>query len=293
MPGKKKNRKVSQSSVPGDPEPGPESSNWPDGKAQERLLNFIASLHLNSEYSDLEIICKACFGEFKETREPIRLDNTDAVLLEKVLEFQYTGNYSVGRLIPETQDPQLNCDTGLEEATDEITIHSSEIIAQDPMRGSDQSDREDAVESVIDPSAECHPCYFHMRVFGEADYFMISPLKDKAREQFPTSFTDCSEKDLFAEVIKELYSERANYQELKTLAIDVVVDNLPSLREGFSTAIDSELLEAVPKFAVDLCLATMDKYVSEPPNMKPYPFATGLEYKGVGYNSLPWDFRNN
>jgi hypothetical protein len=42
MPGKKKNRKVSQSSVPADPEPEPESSNWPDGKAQEHLLNLIA-----------------------------------------------------------------------------------------------------------------------------------------------------------------------------------------------------------------------------------------------------------
>lgn len=80
---------------------------------------------------------------------------------------------------------------------------------------------------------------------------------------------------------------KANYQELKTLAIDVVVNNLPSLRKGFSPAIDSELLEAVPNFGVDLCLVTMDKYVSEPPNMKPYPFATGFEYKGVDYESLP------
>ncbi|KAL5332136.1 BTB/POZ protein [Aspergillus crustosus] len=305
------------------------------GKKKEHLLDLIASLHLNSEYSDLKIICKgrtfpahklvvcsrseyfkrACFGEFKETRDPIRLDNTDPVLLEKVLEFLYTGNYTVGRLIPEAQDPQLDSDTEcakeslitsisrvhapnqlateVEEATDKITIHSSENIVQDPMDGSNQSNQEDAVEPVIDPSAECPPYYFHMRVFGEADYFMISSLKDKAREQFRTSFTDCLERDLLAKVIKELYSERANYQELKPLAIDVVVNNLPSLRKGFSTAIDSELLEAVPKFAVDLCLATMDKYVSEPPNMKPYPFSTGFEYKGVDYKSLSWGSRNN
>jgi hypothetical protein len=109
-----------------------------------------------------------------------------------VLEFLYTGNYTVGRLIPRAQDPQLNSDTEcakgslitsisgvhapnqpateVEEVTNEITIHSSENIAQDRMGGSDQSDQEDAVEPVIDHSAECHPCYFHMRVFGEADY---------------------------------------------------------------------------------------------------------------------------
>ena len=251
----------------------------------------------------------------QETHEPICLDNTDPVLFEKVLEFLYTGNHTLGRLIPKAQDPQLDSDTEcakeslitsiskghdpdqlaseVEEAADEIIIHSSENIVQDPMGGSDQSDQEDATEPVIDPSAESHPSYFHMRVFGEADYFMISSLKDRAKEQFRTSFTDCSERDLFAEVIKELYSERTNYQELKTLAIDFVVNNLPSLQKGFSPAIDSELLEAVPNFSVELCLATMDKYVSEPPNMKLYPFAMGFEYKGVDYESLPWGFRSN
>ncbi|KAL4866012.1 hypothetical protein BDV12DRAFT_199562 [Aspergillus spectabilis] len=126
------------------------------------------------------------------------------------------------------------------------------------------SDQEGVMEPVIDLLAECHPCYFHMRIFGEADYFMISDLKDIAKEQFRTSFTDCSERDLFAEVIKELYLERANYQELRTVAIEVVVNNLPSLRKGFDPAIDSELLEAVPNFAVDLCLATIYKYSQEP-----------------------------
>jgi hypothetical protein len=42
MAGKKKSRKVSQSSVPADPEPEPESSNWTDGKAQEHLMDLIA-----------------------------------------------------------------------------------------------------------------------------------------------------------------------------------------------------------------------------------------------------------
>jgi hypothetical protein len=42
MAGKKKNRKVSQSSLPADQDPDPESSNRPDGKAQEHLLDLIA-----------------------------------------------------------------------------------------------------------------------------------------------------------------------------------------------------------------------------------------------------------
>ncbi len=116
-----------------------------------------------------------------------------------MLEFLYTGNYTVGCLIPEAGDPQLDndmygvcerfvdnvyleracsesaCVSEVEEATSEIILHSSENIGQDPIGGSDP--KEDAVEFVIDPLAERHPCYFHMRVSGEADYFMISSLK--------------------------------------------------------------------------------------------------------------------
>ena len=55
------------------------------------------------------------------------------------------------------------------------------------------------MERAFDSSADCRPCYFHMRIFGEADYFMINPLKDKGKAQF--CFMDCSERNLFAEVI--------------------------------------------------------------------------------------------
>jgi hypothetical protein len=79
---------------------------------------------------------------------------------------------------------------------------------------------------------------------------------------------ESSERDLIADVIKELYSQRANFQELKTLEIDAVVHNIPSL-QMFQPTSDSELLEPVLSFAIDLCLETMDEYVSEPPHMKP------------------------
>lgn len=88
------------------------------------------------------------------------------------------------------------------------------------MGGSDPSDQEDTIEPVVNPLAQYHPCYFHMRVVGKADYFIISSLKDKEKEQFRISFINYSERDLFTEVIRELCLERANYQELKTLVYD-------------------------------------------------------------------------
>lgn len=66
----------------------------------------------------------------------------------------------------------------------------------------------------------------------------------------------------------------------------MIVDNLPSLKNGFTPVIGSKLMKSVPDFAIDLCLLTMDKYVGEP-HMKPYPFPTGFEYKGVDYMVHP------
>lgn len=43
-----------------------------------------------------------------------------------------------------------------------------------------QEDEERIADPVIDSSANCHPCYFHMRMYGEADYFMIGDMDSKA-----------------------------------------------------------------------------------------------------------------
>ncbi|GLA44642.1 hypothetical protein AnigIFM63309_004556 [Aspergillus niger] len=142
------------------------------------------------------------------------------------------------------------------------------------------------VEPAVDMLVDCHPCYFHVRMYGEADYFMIDDLKTKAKEKFLASLMNCSEIESFSEIIAELYSTRADYGKLRKLALKVIVDNLPSLRKGFTPVIGSKLMKSVPDFAIDLCLLTMDKYVGEP-HMKPYPFPTGFEYKGVDYMVHP------
>ncbi|KAL5051344.1 hypothetical protein BDW71DRAFT_202526 [Aspergillus fruticulosus] len=308
--------------------------------ARESILDLISSHYLNSDYSDLMIICNgktllahrlvvcprseyfksACLGGFKEAKEPVCLDNRDPVLIEKVLEFLYTGNYTIGYLAPEVRSPPFPRDRGLKldteqtsepvvscipgehapaeptpaaEANNETTTSSPENIALDLVDDKDPSDQADDVDAVGDTSADCHASYFHLRIFAEADYFMISDLKDRAKEQFHASFMDCSDRNLFAEVIEELYSNRANYQELRKLAIDVVIDNLPNLQNESVPAIDSELVEAVPGFASDLCLATVKKYVSDPPSMKPDPFATGFKYKTVqSFGATDLSFRN-
>ncbi|GKZ97221.1 hypothetical protein AnigIFM59636_011974, partial [Aspergillus niger] len=96
------------------------------------------------------------------------------------------------------------------------------------------TEKGDIVEPAVGILADCHPCYFHVRMYGEADYFKINDLKIKAKGKFLASLMKRSEKELFSEIVAELYSTRANYGRLRKLALKVIVDNLPSLRKGFA-----------------------------------------------------------
>lgn len=223
-------------------------------------------------------------------------------MLEKVLEFLYTGDYIVGNPRPESDSLQAdgyeksevytenvgsqsdgnaigNLTPETEELVTEIDQPASESIAVKLANTSPKSEepalfrkraengpskqwgtRKPAVDTLID----CHPCYFHMRMYGEADYFMISDLKTKACEQFCASFMDFPHEEGFTEIIHELYSTRANYWELRKLAINMIAADLPNLRKAFPPIINAKLVKGVPDFAADLCLATMEKYVPFP-----------------------------
>ena len=137
----------------------------------------------------------------------------------------------------------------------ELAMNESAPIVETP------SEQRDNVELVADILAGCHPCYFHVRMYGVADYFMIDDLKSKAEAYFRASFMDCPERESFAGMIQELYSTQANYEELRQLAIQLIVDNLSNLRIGRTPVIDAELMKSVPHFTYDLCQATLDHYV--------------------------------
>ncbi|RAL15184.1 BTB/POZ domain-containing protein [Aspergillus homomorphus CBS 101889] len=316
--GKKiKARRTPRLSMPKVEQPPLPASDMPDRDGQGTIVDLVSSLYLNSEYSDLVIVCqgktfpahralvccrseyfrKACFGDFKEAKDPIHLDNTDPVLVEKVLEFLYKDSYTIGYISPQARYPPVDSSRRPEIETEHAGEHAATEVVSESGEGTNEDTKsldniaQDSVNeespsgqgSVMDAAADCHPSYFHARMFGEADYFMINALKAKAKSEFRASFKDCSERDLIAEVIKELYSPRANYQELRKLAVDVVVNNLPSLREGFPPAIDFELLKTVPDFAIELCLATVDRYASKGLETKPSQIPTGAPHERFGF----------
>ncbi|OGE47643.1 hypothetical protein PENARI_c039G01644 [Penicillium arizonense] len=292
----------------------PEESNPPppeahDREDQETILGLIASLHLNSDYSDLTIICKdkiLSAHKLVETEHPIRLTEKDPILIEKMLEFLYTGNYTAPS--PTKTSETTQADGGdvpvmdrwpaeepswehqpENDVTDEVEAHLDEHFTETvtrtlentpetlvpglqmnenpasidefhPEYASKEGDKGGLAEPIVDSLADCHPCYFHVRMYGEADYFMIDDLKSKAAVHFCASFMSSPERESFADTVEELYSTRANYQELRQLAIEMLVANLPNLRNGPTPVITSELMKSIPNFTYDLFQATLDKY---------------------------------
>ncbi|KAJ6126262.1 hypothetical protein N7471_010755 [Penicillium samsonianum] len=286
-----------------DPEPDPPTSDTQDKEDQETILALITS--------DLTIICKgeafsahklvvcprskyfhrACYGGFKvkqETEGQIHLDERSPILIEKVLEFLYTGDYTLERLATTSMHPgtesakRQEIHTGfenglvLDSSSEACCMHNSTAEMErlvgrssaekkpapiDEIPGKDPFEHGVALEPVGDILADFHPCYFHVRMYGEADYFMINDLKAKAKAHFLACFMDNPKRKPFADTIEELYSTQADYRQLRQLAIETIVDDLPNLRKGLFPVIDSRLMKAVPDFTYDLCQATLDKYV--------------------------------
>ncbi|CAG7990849.1 unnamed protein product [Penicillium salamii] len=127
-------------------------------------------------------------------------------------------------------------------------------------------------------------------MYGEADYFIIEDLKIKAAEDFRDSFENCSEKQILAQVIKELYSTNADYRDIRKLAIELIVKNLRKLQGGLTRGIDYDLLKAYPAFAAELCIATMEKYLSMSSSLRQALPLSTVEYKPFEFKKFeyPW-----
>jgi hypothetical protein len=125
--------------------------------------------------------------------------------------------------------------------------------------------------------------YFHLRMYAEADYFMIDELKVKAEAEFCKAFqsllTDelISKKEYEAEfiiskIIRELYSRRGHYGVLREMVLELMLNNMPGLRETiFMSPLEGcFFLSLHPEFATDLCWGMMEKaFPSDTPTYYP------------------------
>ncbi|KAJ6019785.1 hypothetical protein N7499_003118 [Penicillium canescens] len=284
---KKKKDKSSRYSTSEYSDAYPEESNPPPPEAQDR----------EDQETILGLI--AIDDDLQETEHPIRLTEKDPILIEKMLEFLYTGNYTAPS--PTKTSEITQADGGdvpvmdrwpAEEPSYETLENTPETLVPGlqtnenpasidefhPEYASKEGDKGGLTEPIVDSLADCHPCYFHVRMYGEADYFMIDDLRSKAGMHFCASFMSSPERESFADTAEELHSIRANYQELRQLAIEMLVANLPNLRNGPTPVITSELMESIPNLTYDLFQATLDKYVREPSDMEGNPSYMESDY---------------
>ncbi|KAJ5133422.1 hypothetical protein N7448_001550 [Penicillium atrosanguineum] len=118
--------------------------------------------------------------------EKARLDR-DPFLMKKTLEFLYTDVYNVTFQIS-GNDSEQPCTKRRKVLNGMGSSNASEWAA--------------------------HKALFHTRMYAEGDYFMIDTLKRLARKSFfPLICHRLDSKD--AQSLVEIYSKRANYQELK------------------------------------------------------------------------------
>lgn len=265
----------------------------------------------------------------QESRGSVTLDTRSPTLVEKMLEFLYTGDYTVQdnmtevqilpsdsdkipesdtwhseealRLSQKDQDDMENLSAG-EGAVGETAMSLSNqptaslmnqcsvnkktsVAGEGPLTGS--SEQMDAIDESL---TDCHPCYFHLRMYGEADYFMIEDLKIKAEENFRDSFENCSEKQILAQAIKELYSTNADYRDIRKLANKLIVKNLRELQGGLTPGIDYDLLKAYPAFAAELCIATMEKYLSVSSSLRQALPLSTVEYKPFEFKKFEYQW---
>ncbi|KAJ5173348.1 hypothetical protein N7492_005941 [Penicillium capsulatum] len=258
---------------------------------------MISSLFLNEQYSDLQIICegevfpahknivcprsgyfqRACrnFKVFplsprshpinrrnadpkKEASEPVRFKDKDPVLIRKVLEYLYTGTYA-----PET-------------------CEGFPAIEPAPVMSSDSTaTSQNSMDLVLDVD-NLRDAYFHARLHGEAEYFMIDDLEANTKERFCGSlqasigwkylFTEDYDKkepsdmilDSFETIVREIYSQRANYRALRPSLIQHVLENLPTFRGATFHVLSDELLQEVPGLTFDICQFLLNQDTKKP-----------------------------
>ncbi|KAJ5464768.1 uncharacterized protein N7458_000454 [Penicillium daleae] len=221
----------------------------PDFKRKNDAMDRIAEqAYTSAEYSDMTIICgnvvfhahklivcpqseyfkKACSSGFQEATEPIRLPDTEPELMRKVLEYLYTGTYTLDF---EKSD---GCDTSHAPNKGNTKMVQSDSVshsASSSGRGQLGPFEESSTKFVSGPDSEpnrlrresvpthsqanssnpgdqiadtwssardsdgkfvasciANPAYFHLRMYAAADYFIIGGLCIIAEAEFYGAF---------------------------------------------------------------------------------------------------------
>ena len=255
----------------------------------------------------------------------IELTEQQPVLIRKVLEYLYTGDYTT-----ESCDLEV-CHQGLEDelleiereawvaedfrdATEKASTtaeHAShQVIAKEESPttllgaaigvGSTSQDAvaagSDLVTTQPPRMQTLHISCFHALVYFAADYFQIEGLKAEAKNHFRASFLKEASPESFTDTVAKVYSLTVGHDRgLRDIIMELVTDNLPALRKEEKPILDNDLLKRIPDFTHDLCVATLDKYVESRKILdhqfrpgKPVYTGFGSNGRSRGFGSVRW-----
>ncbi|OOF92886.1 hypothetical protein ASPCADRAFT_399142 [Aspergillus carbonarius ITEM 5010] len=214
----------------------------------------ISSLFLNAKWSDITIVCGdkkfsahrcvvcrqstyfslACDGNFKESSGKIEMNDAEPILVEKTLQFLYTGDYTIKRDM----------------------LNSMEMFGQPSTPGSPAS------QSVCPNLGEQTATRFHVRMYAQGTYFQIDALKAKAKEHFARAFLEDPDTWAIAATVDEVYkSTLVSDQGLRDVVTEKIMKFLPLLPVGPKPSVGDYIFKLVPEFTVDLCRASLARNV--------------------------------
>lgn len=216
----------------------------------------------------------------------MQFENKDPVLIRAILEYLYKGHYKPAPCqgIPEVRTWPANS-TPVDSTPSVSAPVGSALFGSGPVGsapvGSAPVGSAPVGSAPTDPLsnevAMFNAAYFHARLHGEADYFMIDDLKSETKKlfcaslpalvDFRTFLPDCQvKKDSFVVLVMELYSQEANYSQLRADLVQYILNNLSSFRSSSSIfhIMDDDLLKDLPGFTFDVCQAMLNKGFKQP-----------------------------
>ncbi|KAJ6032137.1 hypothetical protein N7540_002869 [Penicillium herquei] len=117
------------------------------------------------------------------------------------------------------------------------------------------------------PLVTCPPSYFHARVFGDADFFLLEELKEQALAKFRVSLRSIDELWKVKLLISELWSKNEKYAKLRPILMGSILFSHSKAHTLFQE-VTQDFLESQPEFNSDFCLSIVNSSIWEPSRQK-------------------------
>jgi hypothetical protein len=187
--------------------------------------------------------------------------------MEKVLEYFYTGDYTLkpghGRYSETSSSKDIQGMQSSPTASSSVVLadNSSAGMARQHMSTSSSHIPVESNQGDNDASPTENPPLFHALMYGEGDYFLVDGIKTKAGAHFTTGLAKSLTKEdpktaALDETLEELYSTRANYSSLRNIAIQKIVENIHAVFVKHGVPLQNSM-KSIPDSNFDLCMALM------------------------------------